>query len=122
MIVAPLYRPKPLPVAAPCASLRVALFSGNYNYVMDGPVRALNMLIGHLLKRGHQALIVAPTREFLRTLPLGKLPDRKDFKYYGLNHDERIRNWKIAMSEGQRLRDELAAFAAKPDPAQVKPI
>jgi glycosyltransferase involved in cell wall biosynthesis len=41
--------------------LRVALFSGNYNYVMDGPVRALNMLVGHLEKRGHQALIFAPT-------------------------------------------------------------
>ena len=27
-------------------TLRVALFSGNYNYVMDGPVRALNMLVG----------------------------------------------------------------------------
>ncbi|RJG14847.1 patatin-like phospholipase family protein, partial [Massilia cavernae] len=26
-------------------------------------------------------LIVAPTREFLRRLPLGKLPDRKDFKH-----------------------------------------
>ena len=67
-------------------------------------------------------VIVAPTRAFLRTLPLGKLPDRRDFRYYGLDHDERIRNWKIAMSEGQRLRDELAAFAARADVAQVKPI
>jgi glycosyltransferase involved in cell wall biosynthesis len=41
--------------------LRVALFTGNYNYVMDGPVRALNMLVGRLLERGHQALIFAPT-------------------------------------------------------------
>lgn len=41
--------------------LRVALFSGNYNYVMDGPVRALNKLVGHLLARGHEALIFAPT-------------------------------------------------------------
>lgn len=67
-------------------------------------------------------VIVAPTREFLRTLPLGKLPDRKDFKHYGLNHDERIRKWKCAMSEGQRLRDELAAFTERPDMARVKPF
>ena len=67
-------------------------------------------------------VIVAPTREFLRTLPLHKLPDRKDFKHYGLNHDERIRNWKIAMSQGERLRDDLAAFAAAPDLACIKPI
>ncbi|MEE2690181.1 MAG: glycosyltransferase family 1 protein [Pseudomonadota bacterium] len=43
------------------AQLRVALFSGNYNYVMDGPVRALNKLVGHLLARGHEALVFAPT-------------------------------------------------------------
>ena len=67
-------------------------------------------------------VIIAPTREFLRTLPLGKLPDRKDFKHYGLNHDERIRKWKLAMSEGQRLRDELAAFVTTPDVSLIKTI
>jgi len=48
-------------VAGDNESLRVALFSGNYNYVMDGPVRALNKLVGHLLDRGHSALVFAPT-------------------------------------------------------------
>ncbi|MGE0410174.1 MAG: glycosyltransferase family 4 protein [Amphiplicatus sp.] len=43
------------------APLRVALFSGNYNYVMDGPVRALNKLARHLLDRGHEVLVFAPT-------------------------------------------------------------
>ena len=41
--------------------LRVALFSGNYNYVMDGPVRALNKLVARLEARGHSALVFAPT-------------------------------------------------------------
>lgn len=41
--------------------LRIALFSGNYNYVVDGPVKALNTLVGHLLKRGHEVLVFAPT-------------------------------------------------------------
>ncbi|RZO66633.1 MAG: glycosyltransferase family 1 protein [Parvularculaceae bacterium] len=41
--------------------LRVALFSGNYNYVMDGPVRALNKLVAHLEKRGASVLVFAPT-------------------------------------------------------------
>ncbi|MDB5906848.1 MAG: lysophospholipase [Massilia sp.] len=40
---------------------------------------------------------VAPTAEFLRRLPRGKLPDRKDFTHYGLNHDERIANWRRAI-------------------------
>jgi len=47
--------------AAQDGKLRVALFSGNYNYVMDGPVRALNKLVAHLLARGHEVLVFAPT-------------------------------------------------------------
>jgi glycosyltransferase involved in cell wall biosynthesis len=49
--------------AAESAPLRVALFSGNYNYVMDGPVRALNRLVAHIESRGHQALVFAPTTD-----------------------------------------------------------
>lgn len=41
--------------------LRVAVFSGNYNYVMDGPVRALNTLVAYLEQKGHEALVFAPT-------------------------------------------------------------
>lgn len=67
-------------------------------------------------------LIVAPTPSFLRTLPRNKLPDRKDFKHYGLDHDARIRAWKQAIGEGQRLRDEFAAFADNPDPARIRPL
>ena len=47
--------------ATPPEKFRVALFSGNYNYVMDGPVRALNTLVAHLEKRGHDVLVFAPT-------------------------------------------------------------
>ena len=67
-------------------------------------------------------LIIAPSDDFLRMLPRGKLPDRADFKFYGLDHDARIRNWQQAMGEGQRLRDELAEFVAKPDLSRVRPI
>ncbi len=67
-------------------------------------------------------IIVAPTPAFLRSLPRGKLPDRKDFTHYGLDHDERIRNWQQAIGQGQRLRDEFAAFAADPDLARVRPL
>ncbi|MGF6272287.1 hypothetical protein ABIB38_000629 [Massilia sp. UYP11] len=67
-------------------------------------------------------LLVAPSREFLRTLPRAKLPDRADFTFYGLNHDERARTWKRAIGEGERLRDELAEFVLRPDPGRIKPI
>ena len=41
--------------------LRVALISGNYNYVVDGAARAQNILVAHLLERGHEPLVFAPT-------------------------------------------------------------
>ena len=41
--------------------LRVALFSGNYNYVRDGANQALNRLVGYLLRQGVKVRIYAPT-------------------------------------------------------------
>lgn len=41
--------------------LRVALFSGNYNYVRDGANQALNLLVGHLLSRGAAVRVYSPT-------------------------------------------------------------
>lgn len=67
-------------------------------------------------------VLVSPSRAFLQTLSRSKLPDRKDFLYYGENNKFRILNWKLAIGEGERLRDEFAAFAEKPDPARVQPI
>ncbi|HEY0064878.1 MAG TPA: patatin-like phospholipase family protein [Telluria sp.] len=67
-------------------------------------------------------LIVAPTPAFLATLPRGKLPDRKDFQFYGLDHASRERAWQAAIGQGQRLRDELAAFVAQPDLARVQAL
>jgi hypothetical protein len=67
-------------------------------------------------------IIVAPTAEFLRRLPRAKLPDRKDFAHHGLDHDARIADWRRAIGEGGRLRDEFAEFVAKPDLLHVMPI
>ena len=67
-------------------------------------------------------IIVAPTPAFLRTLPRNKLPERQDFAHYGLDHDLRSRHWNAAMGEGQRLRDEFAAFAANPDLSRIQAI
>ena len=67
-------------------------------------------------------LIVAPSREFLARMPRGKLIDRSDFQFYGLNHDARIQAWRGAMEEGERLRDALADFVAKPDLGRIRPL
>jgi len=52
---------RPAPEPQPVPALRVALFSGNYNYVVDGPVKALNRLVAHIEARGENALVFAPT-------------------------------------------------------------
>ncbi|MBC3918487.1 patatin-like phospholipase family protein [Undibacterium sp. CY18W] len=67
-------------------------------------------------------LMIAPSPAFLRTLSRSKLPDRKDFFYYGTDHDFRILNWKLAISESSRIRDDFAAFVDKPDMSQVIPL
>jgi len=43
------------------SDLRVALFSGNYNYVRDGANQALNRLVAYLLTQGVQVRIYSPT-------------------------------------------------------------
>lgn len=43
------------------ADLRIALFSGNYNYVRDGANQALNRLVGYLLRQGAQVRVYSPT-------------------------------------------------------------
>ena len=59
----------------------------------------------------HNALILAPTAEFLASLPLGKLPDRSDFKH--LSSEERIKYWQQALAMSHRLGDELNNVVAK---------
>jgi len=67
-------------------------------------------------------ILVSPSRAFLQTLSRGKLPDRNDFLYYQSKDEFRILNWRLAISEGERLRDALMAFIDKPDLSLVKPL
>lgn len=53
--------------------LRIALFSGNYNYLRDGANAALNRLIGHTLLRGHAARVYSPTTTTPAFAPAGDL-------------------------------------------------
>jgi glycosyltransferase involved in cell wall biosynthesis len=43
------------------SDLRIALFSGNYNYIRDGANQALNRLVDYLLKQGAQVRVYSPT-------------------------------------------------------------
>lgn len=53
--------------------LRIALFSGNYNYVRDGANQALNRLVGYLLRQGVKVRIYAPVVSEPAFSPTGDL-------------------------------------------------
>ena len=59
--------------ATTLADLRIALFSGNYNYVRDGANQALNRLVGYLLRQGAQVRVYAPVVDEPAFAPTGEL-------------------------------------------------
>jgi len=56
-----------------CGKLRVALFTGNYNYIKDGVSLTLNRLVDYLQRRGIAVLVVAPTGPAPAFEPVGEL-------------------------------------------------
>src|SRR5689334_6580200 len=80
---------KPLqPQAVKPTDLRVALFSGNYNYVRDGANQALNRLVDYLLRQGVQVRIYSPTVDEpafpatgdLVSIPAIPIPGRSEYR------------------------------------------
>lgn len=55
------------------SDLRIALFSGNYNYVRDGANQALNRLVGYLLRQGASVRVYSPTVDEPAFAPTGDL-------------------------------------------------
>jgi glycosyltransferase involved in cell wall biosynthesis len=63
----------PWPSGGRLDGLRIALFSGNYNYVRDGANQALNRLVGYLLRQGAQVRVYSPKVETPAFEPTGTL-------------------------------------------------
>ena len=70
------------------SDLRIALFSGNYNYVRDGANQALNRLVGYLLSQGAKVRVYSPTVESpafeatgdLVSVPSIAIPGRPEYR------------------------------------------
>lgn len=54
----------------------------------------------------NQVLLLAPTAEFVGSLPHGKITERSDFT--DMTDEERLAYWRIVIGESQRLADEFA--------------
>ncbi|GGC96837.1 patatin-like phospholipase family protein [Halopseudomonas salina] len=59
------------------------------------------------LQQLKSVLLLAPSRDYLASLPYGKLPDRKDFTRFVGRDVEREAYWRKAMAESERLGDEF---------------
>jgi glycosyltransferase involved in cell wall biosynthesis len=70
------------------SDLRIALFSGNYNYVRDGANQALNRLVGYLLRQGVKVRVYSPTVKHpafpatgdLVSIPAIPIPTRDEYR------------------------------------------
>ncbi len=88
------------------SDLRVALFSGNYNYVRDGANQALNLLAAHLLAAGVTLRVYSPTTATPAFAPTGDLVDVPSVPLPA-GRDE----YRLARGLPARVRRDLEAFA-----------
>ena len=104
------------PVAMQTSDLRIALFSGNYNYVRDGANQALNRLAGYLLRQGAALRVYAPTVAEPAFPPTGDLVGVPSVAIPGRPE------YRVPLGLSRANREDLAAFApnlvhtSSPDP------
>lgn len=67
-------------------------------------------------------VVLAPNPAWVKTLPMGKLPDRQDFFTYQNDLAGRIRVWRQAVQASEQLAQEWAQWLASPDPTVLKPL
>ena len=84
--------------------LRVALFSGNYNYVRDGANQALNRLVGYLQREGAQVRVYSPKVANPAFPSMGKLVGVPSIPFPGRGE------YRFPLALSPRVRRDLAEF------------
>lgn len=87
------------------SSLRIALFSGNYNYVRDGANQALNRLVEYLLRQGASVRVYSPKVENPAFPPTGDLVGVPSVAIPGRGE------YRFPLSLSPRVRRDLKEFA-----------
>lgn len=89
----------------PTSDLRIALFSGNYNYVRDGANQALNRLVEYLLRQDAAVRVYSPTVDEPAFAPAGDLISVPSIAIPGRPE------YRLPLRLSGRISDDLAAFA-----------
>ncbi len=85
--------------------IRLALFSGNYNYVRDGANQALNRLVAYLLRQGVQVRVYSPTTDTPAFEPIGGLVSIPSVPVPGRGE------YRLGLGLSGGVRSDLAKFA-----------
>ncbi|RKF22961.1 glycosyltransferase family 1 protein [Altericroceibacterium spongiae] len=93
------------------ADLRIALFSGNYNYVRDGANQALNRLVEYLLRQEAAVRVYAPKVEHPAFEPAGDLVGLPNIPIPGRSE------YRAPLALSPRVRKDLRQF--KPNVVHV---
>lgn len=88
------------------SALRIALFSGNYNYVRDGANQSLNLLARHLLDRGVTLRVYSPTVDTPAFPPTGDLVSVPSVPMIGGRGE-----YRVALGLTPQVKADLEAFA-----------
>lgn len=86
------------------SSLRIALFSGNYNMTTDGANKALNRLVGYLLGKGAAVRVYSPTVDDPDFEPMGDLVSVPSFPIPGRSE------YRIPAHLSARVKADMEAF------------
>jgi glycosyltransferase involved in cell wall biosynthesis len=92
-------------VTQSCEGLRIALFSGNYNYVRDGANQALNRLVGYLQRQGAQVRVYSPKVATPAFPSKGKLVGVPSIPFPGRGE------YRFPVALSPRVKRDLAEFA-----------
>jgi glycosyltransferase involved in cell wall biosynthesis len=88
----------------PAEGLRLALFSGNYNYTRDGSNQALNRLSAYLIEAGATVRVYSPTTDTPAFEPAGDLVSAPSVAIPGRSE------YRLALGLTTGLKADLAAF------------
>ncbi len=67
-------------------------------------------------------VVLFPSPHWVAGLPNGKLPDCNDFIAYAGDDAGRMRDWRCAVAESQRLADEFAEIVTRGGPVLAQPL